>query len=73
MGKIQEKWLCSSPCLGLVLPPTDQKRSLLGMEPLTTEQLQAEGNQPAPKALNTLGLASVLRLKVQKMENLKEV
>lgn len=74
MGKIQEKWLCSSSCLGPVLPPQAvEKCSLLGMKPLTAEQLQAEGNQPAPKALNTLGLASVLRLKVQKMENLQEV
>lgn len=72
-GKIQEKWLCSSPRLGLILPPTVQKCSLLGMKPFTTEPLQAQGNQPAPKALNTLGLASALRLKVQKVENLQKV
>lgn len=66
MGNIQEKWLCSSPRLGLILPPTDQKCSLLGMKPLTAERLQAPGKQPAPKALNTSGLGSALRLKVQR-------
>lgn len=65
-GNIQEKWLCSSPRLGLILPPTDQKCSLLGMKPLTAERLQAPGKQPAPKALNTSGLGSALRLKVQR-------
>ena len=73
MGKIQEKWLCSSPRLGLILPPADQKSSLPGLKPCTTEQLQGQGHQPAPKALNTLGLGSAVRLRVWKMENLQKV
>lgn len=65
-GKIQEKWLCSSPRSGLVLPPTDQKCSLLGVKPFprkgaSTQSIKHVGIRQCPETEGT------------EMENLQEV
>lgn len=63
MGKIHEKFLFSSPLLGLIPPPTVQEHSLLSRNISTMEQLQGK---PRTQSIG-------VRLRVQVMGNIQKI